>query len=103
MEQDKKPRKNYTPEFKEEALSRCEKIGTPKTSKELGINQATLNRWKKEKSNGELTSDKTKPTYEELEKDIRRLKKEIGYIKDINDVLKKSTAIFSSNQMGGFR
>jgi transposase len=99
-----KGRKGYSPEFKKEALSRCEKEGVSKTAEELGVSQATLNRWKNEKERKPLGPDSSdKPTYEELEKENDRLRQEIGYIKDINDVLKKSTAIFSSQEMADFR
>ena len=41
--------------------------------------------------------------YSDLEKEVRRLKKENGYLKEINKVLKKSTAIFSAEHMGGLK
>ena len=52
---------------------------------------------------GECDSHPGKPSYQELEAEIRRLKKELGYVAEINKVLKKSTAIFSSSEMGGLR
>tara|TARA_Y100000590_G_C15735209_1_gene1018299 strand:+ start:2796 stop:3110 length:315 start_codon:yes stop_codon:yes gene_type:complete len=98
----KKKRKYYSPEFKEEAVTRAERGGIAKTSEELGIPSDNLRRWKREKFQKPL-NPKEKPSYEDLEKENRRLKKEIGYIKDINDVLKKSTAIFSNQTMAEFR
>jgi len=62
-----------------------------------------LRRWKRDQTHKPLGPKSSKPSYEELEKENRRLKREIGYIKDINDVLKKSTAIFSSQEMADFR
>ena len=42
-------------------------------------------------------------SYAELQKEIRRLTRENGYLKEINRVLKKSTAIFSRDLMGGLK
>ena len=101
MEETKKPRKNYSIEFKQEAVARSKTIGSSKTCKELGISSSTLHKWKNEQN---IKPAKLgKPSYEDLEKEVKRLKKENGYIKDINHILKKSTAIFSSNHIGGLK
>ena len=104
MKEKSNTQKRYSLEFKEEAVARCAKYGTTQTSKELGIHQGTLNRWKHElKERPEGDASRQKPSYEELEKEVRRLKKEMGYIEEINRVLKKSTAIFASSEMGGIK
>jgi transposase-like protein len=90
--------KKYSTEFKEEAVARSKTIGISETCQELGISKSALNRWRSEYS---PKSSSDKPSYEELEKENRRLRKEIGYIEEINRVLKKSTAIFSSKELGG--
>lgn len=66
------------------------------TCKDLGIVVSVLNRWRKEYSNDSSLKTKDKPSYEELEKENKRLRKEIGYIEEINEVLKK-IAQFSQN------
>jgi len=93
--------KKYSNEFKQEAVARSKVVGTLNTCKELNISKSTLNRWKQDFSVGKLTKSKDKPSYEELEKENRKLKKELGYIEEINRVLKKSTAIFSSKELDG--
>lgn len=105
MEKKDNRSKRYSHEFKIEAVARCEKNGTSKASSELGIPVGTLNRWKKEQGAPGRVEPKgsDKPSYSELEKENRRLKKELGYIQEINQVLKKSTAIFSNSVMGGFK
>lgn len=103
MEKTKRVRKTYTEEFKVEALARCETVGQKKASEELGVHPSVLQRWKREKSGGGPVRDKSWPSYGELEQEVRRLKKELDYVEEINRVLKKSTAIFSSKEMGGFR
>jgi len=42
-------------------------------------------------------------SYDQLEREVGRLQKENGYLKEINKVLKKSTAIFSSDHLGGLK
>ena len=101
MEREKKKRRIYSLEFKLEALARCREVGVTQTSKELGVHTANLNRWRKELAKDHGKGDKDKPTYEDLEKENRRLKKENGWLEEINRILKKSTAIFSSTHLGG--
>ena len=103
MEKKKRKRNLYNLEFKKEAVERSKKIGVTKTKDELGISLSALTRWRKEFSGKTATSPENKPTYEELEKEVRQLKKELGYVEEINRVLKKSTAIFSNKEMGGLR
>ena len=101
MTEKKRTRPSYSPEFKEEAVSRGKKEGISKASKELGISPITLRSWTA-KSLGN-PSDSKKPSYQELEKELLRLKKELGYVSDINRILKKSTAILLSDQMGDIK
>lgn len=103
MEESKGSKKSYSIEFKREAVARCKAIGKKKTSEELGVAPSTLHRWSNENinDNGQIAANK--PSYEALEKENRRLKKELGYVEEINRVLKKSTAIFSSKELGGLK
>lgn len=102
MTEKNRKRPTYSPEFKQGALGKCREIGLNKTSQELGVAKATLKSWIAQEG---LDNPKQpgKPSYQELEAENRRLKKELGYVSEINKVLKKSTAIFSSSEMGGMR
>tara|TARA_B100001248_G_C27395404_1_gene465204 strand:+ start:1871 stop:2170 length:300 start_codon:yes stop_codon:yes gene_type:complete len=91
--------KKYSEEFKREAVARCEAVGPAKTCEELGIASSLLYSWKKKYGDDTLVKDPKKPSYADLEKENRRLKKELGYLDEINKVLKKSTAIFSSDHI----
>lgn len=102
MTEKKRTRPAYSAEFKAEALAKCSEIGVNRTSKELGVSAVTLKSWSF-KANGEGHMLNGKPSYQDLEKENRKLKKELGYVNEINKVLKKSTAIFSSSEMGGLR
>ena len=100
MSQDKRKKQKYSAEFKQEAVELAEKVGSSEACKQLGIKSSTLYNWQaKARSQKGKTVSKDKPSYEELEKEVRRLRKEIGYIEEINEVLKKSTAIFSKSHL----
>ena len=101
MTEKKKTRQSYSPEFKAEAVAKCLEIGVSRTSKELGVTAITLKNWMVKSQRGPV--DDGKPSYEDLERENRRLKKELGYVGEINKILKKSTAIFSNSEMGGLR
>ena len=95
--------KRYSEEFKREAVARCKAVGPTKTCEELGIANSLLFTWRKKYDDDSLLSDKSvkKPSYDELEKELKRVKKELGYMEEISKVLKKSTAIFSSDHIKG--
>lgn len=105
MKKQRRPKRNYSEEFMKEAVSRCNLVGPKQTCDELDISNSVLARWRKKYSDSSIieTKSKDKPSYEELEKENRRLKRELGYIQDINDVLKKSTAIFSNSHLKDFK
>lgn len=97
----RRPRRKFTAEFKSEAVELSREIGITKAAGELDVDGATLRSWRlKEESKG---SSNGKKSYAELERENRRQAKEINYLKEINKVLKKSTAIFSSDHMGGLK
>lgn len=83
-------------EYKSEAVELANKIGFSKAAKELGINPNNITRWRDRPTGGEAERIKS---MRDLEKENAKLRKEIGYLKIINDVLKKSTAILSQDQI----
>ena len=99
MEKQQTKKNKFTVEFKQEAVSRSYSIGIKKTCEELGVGLSTLTRWRREFSHVKSSKPSSKPSYEDLEKENKKLKKEMAYVEEINRILKKSTAIFSSNQM----
>jgi transposase len=84
-------KKNYTQEFKEEAVDLANRKGAAAAAEQLGINPGNIHRWKSEFKNPIPQEDI------DLEKENKRLRKEIEYLRKINEVLKKSTAIFSQD------
>ena len=49
-----------------------------------------------------LSKSKDGPTYEELVKENKRLKKELSYVEEINDILKKKYGNFLQRQVSRF-
>ena len=86
-------KRSYTTEFKEDSIDLVNEIGVLKASDELGVSRSTLQSW---------VDKNIKPVQSKSNIDwkaeAKRLKKENGYLKAINDVLKKSTAIFSQGE-----
>lgn len=98
-EKEKRIKRTFTEEFKLEAIALGKKIGNMKAARDLGIHESQIRQWKKKLDTSPESLNKK--SYEELEKEVRKLSKEIGYLKEINEVLKKSTAIFSKDQLKG--
>lgn len=96
----RRERRSFSDEFKTEAVELIEKIGISRAGKELDVDTTTLRAWRKK---SQTTSNPEKKSYADLEREVRRLSKENGYLIEINKVLKKSTAIFSSDQMGNLK
>lgn len=86
----------YSDEFKREAVQLL--TSTPATAAEvsaqLGVSVGTLWRWHKLLT--ESTTSDERPSYEELEQEVGRLKVE-------NDFLKKASSYFASRQPTGIR
>ena len=98
MEQTSQKRnRKYSEEFKNEAIELASRVGNSEAGRQLGINEAQIRAWK---SQLKLKSiDSNKKSYDELEKENKKLQKELYYMKEINKVLKKSTAILSQEIM----
>lgn len=97
----KEKRKAFSEEFKKEAVELADRVGNSQAARDLGVNESGIRNWRK-KLNPTLEDSakaKNKKSYLELEKENKRLKKELGWMNEINEVLKKSTAIFSSDQI----
>ena len=103
QEKKKRAKRKITEEFKREALELIDKIGIMKAEKELNIGNSALRIWKKKFQNPDSKAPSGKKSYSELERENRRVLKENGYLKEINKVLKKSTAIFSRDHLGGLK
>jgi transposase len=98
----KRVKRKFSEEFKKDAVDLAKKVGNSQTASDLGINESLVRQWKS-KFNPTATDSSEVKSYTDLERENRRLAKENSYLKEINKVLKKSTAIFSVDQLGDFK
>ena len=100
-----KKKRSYTVEFKQEAIKLAKENGITKTSSDLGVAPVSIRNWMKK--NIEVDDDSKiidwKKEAIRLQKEVKQTKKENEYLKIINDVLKKSTAIFSQEKLPPFK
>ena len=91
-----KGRRQFSPEFKLEAIRAAERGDKPVTqvARELGIAAALLHTWMRQKRR----SKKEAPTTGRLEKseaEVRRLQRELDRVSEERDILKKAAAFFA--------
>jgi transposase len=86
-------RKNYTDEFRQEAVRLLQMSGKSarQMGRELGVAQSVLRRWKKQADASETVSDEDQSKGEEL----RQLRRENARLRMERDILKKATAFFA--------
>ena len=84
------PKREYTAEFKEQAVKHAQAMGIVVAAKKLGLVEQTLRNWVKASAAGKLTAPGTKPvTPEQME--LSRLRAENAQLKMHVDILKKAT------------
>lgn len=88
-------RRNYTLEFKREAVNLAEDSDKTITevSRDLGINSNLIRRWKKELANS--TAESTQ--IDDKDAEIRRLRAELRDLKEDHEIIKKAAAYFAKN------
>jgi transposase len=86
-------RKNYTDEFRQEAVRLLQMSGKSarQMGRELGVAQSVLSRWKKQADASETVSDEDQSKGEEL----RQLRRENARLRMERDISKKATAFFA--------
>ncbi len=91
-----KKRKNYTKEFKREAVRLVQETGKPMTkiARDLGVSHTALRDWiNKYKANH--SQDNGGPLTAEEREELQRLRKENRVLQMERDILKKATAFFA--------
>ena len=97
MKSEKKKRKYrvYKPEFKKEVVAMAREIGSAETSKKLGVPLSNIDKWK----NGHAMKMTSTPELKELQDENKRLKRRLEQEQAINEILKKTAAIFSKDHL----
>ena len=95
-------RKKYTKEFKLESVRLVVEKGRSARSValDLGINESMLHQWKRRiLEDGELAFPGNGcTTASDLEEENRKLRKELGQVKQDREILKKAAAYFAKHQ-----
>ena len=92
-----KKRRQYTKEFKIEAVRLIVEEGRPisEVARELGIGENLLHRWKKKYEEGEIDPFPGKGRLSPEDEELRRLRRENKRLRMEHEILKKAVAIFS--------
>ena len=90
----KRTRRRFSDEFKREAVALFESSGisAEQVSAELGVSTTLLYRWVRDSRADQPQA--YRPSYEELEKELRRTRRELEF-------LKKASSYFASQQSNG--
>jgi transposase len=93
---EKKKRRNYTKEFKEEAvrLITDEGYSYAEAGRNLGVNPNLLSRWKREFEGVEIDPGSAAA----MQAELKRLRKENKRLKLEREILKKAAAFFAKEQ-----
>jgi transposase len=87
-----KPRRSFTPEFKQEAVDLVRRSGKSgcQVARELGLAQPTLNRWIWQAATAPLGANSFLATEE-----LKVLRREVEQLRMERDILKKAVAFFA--------
>jgi transposase len=86
-----KPRKKYSPQFKDQALERAVRDGVPQAAKDLGIAEPMLYSWRAKQKQGGSSLENQKLQQAEM----TRLKREVDRLAEENAFLKKVAQYFT--------
>ena len=98
------PRRQYTKEFKVEAVRLAESVGQHEAARRLGVPVATLGNWCRDQRDGNAQASRgpapsapssSRRPVSDLEAENSRLRKELASAKLDIEILRKATAYFA--------
>ncbi len=92
----KRKRRNYTQEFKEEAVKLITEQGYSfaEAGRNLGVNPNLLSRWKRD-IEGDLNGNLSPASVVSVQSELKRLRKENKQLRMEREILKKAAAFFA--------
>lgn len=87
----KKPRKQHTPEFRNEALKLAERIGVAAAARELSLYESQLYAWRSKINNARSCSERE----QEMSVEIARLKRQLAEQAEELAIIQKAAAYFA--------
>jgi transposase len=89
------PPRHYTVDFKAQAVTLAESIGTAKAARQLDMSAKTLANWLTASRAGRPLSAPGRAPVNELESELARLRAENATLKMEREILKKAAAFFA--------
>lgn len=87
----KKPRKQHTPEFRDEALKLVERIGVAAAARELSLYESQLYAWRSKLKNAHFSSERE----QEMAVEIARLKRQLAEQAEELTIIQKAATYFA--------
>jgi transposase len=84
-------RKQYSAEFRQQALARADQDGVAVTARDLGLHESQLYAWRAKARLAGQTSEEQRL----MQSDHARLKREVARLEEENAFLKKAAAYFA--------
>lgn len=100
MMTNQQPKKNYSDEFKRDAIRLLETSGksVSEIERDLGITHGLLRKWRRRFQVNTETDTLELSDVEQLRSELRELKRELEITRMERDILKKTVGIFSKDQ-----
>jgi len=92
---DRKIRRQYTADYKSQAVSLVESLGLAGAARKLGISSKTLANWVRLDRDGTPVSSPKRRAVNDIEAENSRLRTENATLRMEREVLKKATAFFA--------
>ncbi len=90
-------RRQYTPEFKQEAvrLITAGGVSVARAARDLGVSRSLLGKWKKQIEGAQGTGLRVFPgNGNPIDEELVRLRREVKVLREERDILKKAALIF---------
>ena len=92
----RKTRRNFPKDFKLEALKLADEIGAVAASRDLGISDGLIYRWRSAAKNEGKDAFRGNGRLSERDEELRQLRQENKVLKQEREILKKATAFFAN-------
>lgn len=87
--------RQYTSEFKQQAVNLANRIGFQRAADQLGVHVSNIHAWKSKRESKHVVQSTNLDTDEEN----KRLRKENEELKKVNEILKRAAAFFSQSHL----